>query len=68
MYTFLRQITRLMSRLKILVDEQIGQVAFISHVMSAAVSCMWWHLAALLITIQEVPGPLETPIGTIPVS
>lgn len=31
------------------------------HVMSAAVSCMWWHLAALLITIQEVPGPLENP-------
>lgn len=51
-----------MSRLKILVDEQIGQIRiyFLRHVCSGLLHVVA-HLAALLITIQEVPGPLENP-------
>ena len=57
-----------MSRLNILVGEQLAKSRVSPDVTSAAGSCMWRHLAALLLTTQEVPGPPANLISTTSVS
>lgn len=57
-----------MSRLNILAGEQLATLHVPPDATSAAGSCMCWHLAALLITTQEVPGPPANLIGTTSVS